>query len=489
MKNAAAFESSTPLFSEDELRTLLTNAAPSSPPVTLRQPTHFRRNIMIGSGVLAGACAAFVLYSTMLHPPAEKLQLNREQSIVSTQTPLTEESGELNTQGIVSPSSDKQTNPSLAFIPPPAMPTGTADESQRDVRSSVSVVVPPNSATVPSKIKGLKALELSIQELSELGIRVSGEGYQVNTELGYDANDPVSLQAFASNNGRRQIQTSFKQQQLEAVLKSFGYESRGRMKFSVQLDSFSLRSTLQQASAESPKIAPLLITHEVADFSGVEQNSVLLFGNSDYSAAQNGTAMDESAQLYDLYSAKPQARVMELRHFPLLSKLIAVRLPLLNRKGVGADVVLWYYPTESFINALPSKYGEAIREEIERLAAAEQQGITPSKPGLDVRPQGEYRYTDVVRSMSGSVEILSIGPNPASEQATLRYRVTDERSLSIALYDMGGNRVAVLGSMDERPKGDYSETLDCRSLPSGAYLLSVVTNRGEQAIQRFIIQK
>ncbi len=484
MKSAAAFESKTQLFSEDELRNLLDNAALPSSPVPVSQPTTPWRNIMIGSGILAGATAAFLLWNPLLNVPQNTLAPKSDLVSESvSQAPKTQESPVLESSAPVSTATDTPLTPAENDA---SLPSNIASND----RSATAPTLTTSPNSIPSKIKGLRALELSIEELAALGVHLNSGGFQLQAELGFHEDDPLALNAFVSNNSSARSQLNFKQQQLASVLKSFGYSSSGSMKFSVRIDSFSIRSTLQAQSTASAALSPLVISHEVSDAEGKENNAVLLFGNADQNAAQSARLTDETVALFDLYSAKPQARTEELSHFPLLSKLIAVRLPLIDQRGVGADVILWYYPSEEFLGLLPEKYSDRIRDELKRIEVAEQRHKADSATALIAqRERGEYRYTDVARAASGSVSILSVGPNPAHDHARIRFLLSDARDLSIVLYDMSGNRVAVLNQLNGMGSGEHEETIDCKDLPTGVYLITLVSNQGEQAIQRFIIQK
>ena len=67
------------------------------------------------------------------------------------------------------------------------------------------------------------------------------------------------------------------------------------------------------------------------------------------------------------------------------------------------------------------------------------------------------------------IGLLSIYPNPASEQVTISLPETGNKGYTLALFDLNGNRILTraIGSTEN------GYTLNIRSLASGAYILSV----------------
>lgn len=61
-------------------------------------------------------------------------------------------------------------------------------------------------------------------------------------------------------------------------------------------------------------------------------------------------------------------------------------------------------------------------------------------------------------------------PNPARRRATIEYAVPEQATISIAVYDVLGRRVARL--VDERKlAGQYTVRLDASELSSGTYFV------------------
>ena len=67
------------------------------------------------------------------------------------------------------------------------------------------------------------------------------------------------------------------------------------------------------------------------------------------------------------------------------------------------------------------------------------------------------------------VALLGTYPNPAREQAAVRFALPDRRDVTVRLFDMLGREVESfrLGSL----QGRQEQTLDLSTLSSGTYLL------------------
>ena len=58
----------------------------------------------------------------------------------------------------------------------------------------------------------------------------------------------------------------------------------------------------------------------------------------------------------------------------------------------------------------------------------------------------------------------------------------------ITLHDINGNRLMELASAGNKSKGEHNISLSLGQVPSGIYLIAIQTERGEQAVQRLIVE-
>jgi hypothetical protein len=78
-------------------------------------------------------------------------------------------------------------------------------------------------------------------------------------------------------------------------------------------------------------------------------------------------------------------------------------------------------------------------------------------------------------------------PNPAREQATIRYRVPKQVRVRINLYDILGRKLKTLVE-GERRAGQYSVRVDVRSLPSGRYFYRMSAGRFSRTQRLSVVQ-
>ena len=94
--------------------------------------------------------------------------------------------------------------------------------------------------------------------------------------------------------------------------------------------------------------------------------------------------------------------------------------------------------------------------------------------------------SDAVREVPAEITV-SAGPNPASDQLTLRYGLTDAASVSIEVFDSVGRRVLKTDEPQREP-GTYENRLDVSSLSAGVYLYRVVVG-GHTRTGTFVIAR
>jgi len=83
----------------------------------------------------------------------------------------------------------------------------------------------------------------------------------------------------------------------------------------------------------------------------------------------------------------------------------------------------------------------------------------------------------VVISQSG-LAISSVEPNPSSEGIRFNYSISNPQSITIAIYNMLGERVASI-SEGYKSEGTYSKEINISQLPSGAYYLQILGEVGQ----------
>lgn len=137
---------------------------------------------------------------------------------------------------------------------------------------------------------------------------------------------------------------------------------------------------------------------------------------------------------------------------------------------------LWYKPTTEFIDALPQDIAEPIWSE----TLLGERGIIASAEG---------NFTDSWRSRS---EILTsiVYPNPIQgSNATLEFTLQSPTSLTIALYDISGNRVREFYPKTSYPQGKHTLELPITSITDGMYFVTIIADNSQPVVQRLLIAR
>lgn len=486
-----------PLYSADELRSIITS------PVAVGKSRPFW--LSTGFKMAAAACllvasvaAGVALYngtgentsqsaSGQQQPPAN-IQTNSEAAATSelpTSNPTVpaEESGRTTDRDKAQRQS--RTIEASALLNP-------AQEIVADNRNALGSVPSDNTLekrTVrpalasPLKIRGLRFLELSDDELGRLGIAHTADGYE------------LAAQEFVRCDGRETRQrvacdphkTKFK----EFYAQHFGGDTTqtlATLKYKISLDTFStacLPIRYPVASTIHPTVSPLIISQDYYRNADDQGRLVVTF--------ENPLLLDSiskfNRQVFEMYTSSDSvSECRDITKYSLLSKLVPVRIRMGGSKDkasriAGSDIILWYYPSREFIDALPQQLADRLRIELGFTTLVEE-GVLHAEE-LKKRYCGEYNYLDVCRTKDGAISISSIVPNPASDRAMVKVHVAEQRNFTVSLHDMSGNRVAHLTNLQLRDSEVVA--IDVSDKPAGTYLVAITSDRGEQVVERLIV--
>ena len=93
------------------------------------------------------------------------------------------------------------------------------------------------------------------------------------------------------------------------------------------------------------------------------------------------------------------------------------------------------------------------------------------------------------RVESGALKLENIYPNPTMDGgATVSYSLSGDRSITIDLHDLAGNKVSTLASGIRRQAGTGQIAFTLEGVMPGMYLVTMTTDKGERAVQRLIVQ-
>ena len=180
----------------------------------------------------------------------------------------------------------------------------------------------------------------------------------------------------------------------------------------------------------------------------------------------------------------------------ITSKLIPVKINLnkskyrnenLNKLKYSSDVLtLWYYPTQEFLDALPAQYSSQIKTELGMIDNVKNGVVTIDQACGKL--YNEASFFDFCRVSSGAVTNVKASPNPATDNTNLSYDLKVDCKISISLHDLNGKHIKTFLNYDYQPAGQQNINIPLSDIEKGFYLLAITTEKGEQVIQRLIIQ-
>jgi hypothetical protein len=149
-------------------------------------------------------------------------------------------------------------------------------------------------------------------------------------------------------------------------------------------------------------------------------------------------------------------------------------------------IIFWYFPTNEFVNALPDRYREPLRNELDVINQINS-GLVPPEEACKSFDDKES-FFEICRLNSGALGNMSLSPNPVShaEEVTCSFKLTAERKITITLHDISGKYITTIMKNENKTPDDYNININLSGIAKGVYLVAVTTDRGEQVVQRLI---
>ncbi|MFH1050538.1 MAG: T9SS type A sorting domain-containing protein [bacterium] len=157
-------------------------------------------------------------------------------------------------------------------------------------------------------------------------------------------------------------------------------------------------------------------------------------------------------------------------------------------KSIQTEYTLWYVLNEDLVNALPERYRESLRKELELIAGIEDGTISAEEACNAIK--GKESYLDLCRYESDAIKDLKVYPNPnTSNEVKLQFKLSKRCSIRIDVHELSGRLISNVGNIPCAP-GEQNLILEFRRFipSSGVYLISITTSTGEQVVRRFIVE-
>jgi hypothetical protein len=213
------------------------------------------------------------------------------------------------------------------------------------------------------------------------------------------------------------------------------------------------------------------------------------------------TEKDESKRLeYEKKEAEINDKAIIMASDLIMKRLVPVVIrmsedPILEKSPfewdtmshmTGRHIYLWYVPTEEFISALPDRYSNKLRKELDLLHKFENREITYEDACRNLTEA--ENFFDLCRMKSGALEYISGYPNPAKDKIQIKYLITQPRKISLSLHDMRGSLIKMITQDDSQPAGEHDITINLGGLESGMYIIALQSQEQEQVVFRFIVR-
>ncbi len=177
----------------------------------------------------------------------------------------------------------------------------------------------------------------------------------------------------------------------------------------------------------------------------------------------------------------------EMDKYIRINKMIPIVIPMgknpnKNEYNQSEDFsfILWFDPTPELLEILPESVKARIEPELKALSESPEICNTAIK--------GEEAYLDIWRACSGAVENLHTFPNPAKDKINLKYSLTANRLVTISINDLFGRKIYEMATNVSKQAGSYEEQFALKNINPGMYLISIKTDKNEQAVQRVIVE-
>lgn len=472
-----------PLYSTADLRSIVEQTPPSLVAVSR---TAAKTKTYLAVGLLAASIAAGISL-WQVHP--SHLTPKQAEELLPSTVP-TPQLPEVSEQLHEKPTSSAPEH--IAALP--ETPLAAQQHTAKPLPVPARLAATSSPLTSPSKIRGLRFIELADSDMERLGIIRTAAGYELYTEdiIRYDDGEMRQRLAVIRNDLKISVRLS-KSRFKEWYTSELGgdtTQSFAVIKHRVVLDTFTTSGqVLRYPSAQciNPVISPLIVSHDYYRSAENHGKTVAMF--------ENPLLLDSTSklnsQVFEMYNVFVPDSVVECRDvtkYSLLAKLVPVYIRMGEQKSArrttaGSDIILWYYPTPEFLDALPAQIANRLRIELGFTTLVEE-GVLHAEE-LQQRYCGEHNYLDVCRAKDGALSIASVVPNPASERVTVKVHVTERRNFTVSLHDMFGNRVAHVSNVQLSDSDEIA--IDVADKPAGTYLIAITSDKGEQVVERLIV--
>ncbi len=95
-----------------------------------------------------------------------------------------------------------------------------------------------------------------------------------------------------------------------------------------------------------------------------------------------------------------------------------------------------------------------------------------------------FNTANGIQNLQGGVNSFNVFPNPANDNVSVTFTLTETSDYTISITDITGKQVALIS--DEKQKGLITKQINTATLPNGNYIARILTNENT-ATQKFTV--
>lgn len=95
-----------------------------------------------------------------------------------------------------------------------------------------------------------------------------------------------------------------------------------------------------------------------------------------------------------------------------------------------------------------------------------------------------FNTANSIQNLQGGVNSFNVFPNPANDNVSVTFTLTETSDYTISITDITGKQVALIS--DEKQKGLITKQINTATLPNGNYIARILTNENT-ATQKFTV--
>lgn len=330
-----------------------------------------------------------------------------------------------------------------------------------------------------SKIPKIKFINLSLEELKKLNIIYSKGTMNITLE-------------------KKILKNEYNRQ----TLLKYGYDPdeynlyRKTMKFSINgVNSKYVKYSGWDQSQQSP-LFPVAVSCNITrnDPKNKLEIDLFLFNNQSPYLEKDNILKNEIHKIIKEFLGKKTDNT-KISDFSVINLLIPVKTEFkdfISYKGKLIECnfvyVFWFVPSKELIDLLPTEYAQALIKEFNIVEKINNGEISPSEAKDSQSVNGSYINLDNYRN--SVITNAMIYPNPAYNDFNIKFKLNETREISIIIYELTGQLIPqdkYTFVKDIFQPGEHTIAIKFNNLSRGVYLISISTSKGEQVVQRLVI--